>query len=268
MLTCLQALAATGPADNGRAIRPTQGWRTWNQYQGAVSQAIVEANMRVLADRSKLVDGVPTSLADLGYSDAGVDDGWQQCGEYGVERYSYHSGGGDPIVNTGKFHDLQSMTRLGHSLKLTVGWYGNACPCADSCCKDHCDSLQCFVGDVNATLSLGFDSYKIDGCGAQRDIELWARLFNHSIIARGLNGSMMIENCHDGDGDGPGANSPSRDASGELWVRRDLESNGLRDPALPMFLTENPWFLAGSARSTRIEPPVTQGQRTARCSTT
>ena len=39
------------------------------------------------------------------------------------------------------------------------------------CCSDHCDTLECFAGDINATLTMGFDSYKLDGCGAQRDIE-------------------------------------------------------------------------------------------------
>jgi hypothetical protein len=62
------------------------------------------------------------------------------------------------------------------------------------------------------------DSYKIDGCGAQRDIELWARMFNHSQYTshRGI----MIENCHDGDGapaSSPGANEPYYDSNGALW---------------------------------------------------
>ena len=30
--------AATGPADNGRALTPPQGWRHWNQWTGAISQ--------------------------------------------------------------------------------------------------------------------------------------------------------------------------------------------------------------------------------------
>mmetsp|Transcript_78936 Transcript_78936/g.236530 ORF Transcript_78936/g.236530 Transcript_78936/m.236530 type:complete len:459 (+) Transcript_78936:23-1399(+) len=211
-------LGATGPADNQRAARPPLGWRTWNQFQGKITQSVVEANMRVLADRSRHVDGVSTSLADLGYKDAGIDDGWQECGNYGPQHYRYHTGAGDPVVNSGKFPDLQRLTALAHSLNLTAGWYGNACGCVDGCCSDHCDSIECFAGDVNATLSLGFDSYKIDGCGAQRDIALWAELFNHSSVARSWKGrSMMIENCHDGDGDSPGANAPSRDALGELW---------------------------------------------------
>ena len=46
-------------------------------------------------------DGVPTSLADLGYVSAGVDDGWQACGA-GVQG-SFHDAEGRPIVNTTRF---------------------------------------------------------------------------------------------------------------------------------------------------------------------
>jgi len=58
------------------------GWRDWNQYQGAetgahaVTQTIMEANIRGLADKSRMVNGRPTSLAELGYTDVGLDDGW------------------------------------------------------------------------------------------------------------------------------------------------------------------------------------------------
>ena len=212
-------LAGTGPANNGRALSPPMGWRHWNQWNGAISQEIIEGNMKMLADQSH-----GASLADLGYRDAGIDDGWQKCGSYGPENYRYHSASGDPVVDTRKFPDLPRLTSLAHAIGLTAGWYGNACGCAaqpyPQCCSDHCDTIECFAGDVNATLSLGFDSYKIDGCGAQRDIELWAELFNHSISVRreelALSG-MMIENCHDGDQPAPGANEPYYDDHGELW---------------------------------------------------
>ena len=46
-------------------------------------------------------DGVRTSLADLGYVSAGVDDGWQACGA-GVQG-SFHDAEGRPIVNTTRF---------------------------------------------------------------------------------------------------------------------------------------------------------------------
>ena len=45
---------------------------------------------------------------------------------------------------------------FGHS------WYGNNC-----ICRDHCDSDACYQEDVNALIEYGFDSVKLDGCGAQ-----------------------------------------------------------------------------------------------------
>ena len=77
-------------------------------------------------------------------------------------------------------------------------------------------------------LSLGFDSYKLDGCGAQRDIALWAELFNHSIEVRRAArpdetiAGMMLENCHDDDGrhlgpGGTGGNAPYYTEAGQLW---------------------------------------------------
>jgi len=152
-----------------------------------------------------------------------------KCGDYGPEKYRYHSALGDPVIDGGKFPDLRSLTDLAHSLNLTAGWYGNACGCAaqpyPQCCSDHCDTLECFAGDVNATLSLGFDSYKLDGCGAQRDIELWAHMFNHSITQRVATNTtvrerplgMMIENCHDDDGWVRGNEPYYENDTGALW---------------------------------------------------
>jgi len=216
--------AATGPAANGRAVTPPMGWRHWNQWNGGINQDIIEGNIRALADRSRLINGKLRSLADIGYSDAGIDDGWQKCGHFGPDKYRYHSALGAPVIDDNKFTDLAHVTKLAHSFGMTAGWYGNACGCVDGCCSDHCDTLECFVGDVDATLAFGFDSYKIDGCGAQRDIEFWATLFNHSIENRrkthvsppGPKLGMMLENCHDDDGMKRG-NSPYYDDHGELW---------------------------------------------------
>jgi len=52
-------------------------------------------------------------------------------------------------------------------------WYGNNC-----IHSDHCSDESCYQGDVDALISYGFDSVKLDGCGAQKDIDLWSRLIN------------------------------------------------------------------------------------------
>jgi alpha-galactosidase len=210
--TCL-VLAATGPAARDRALTPPMGWRHWNQWNGNINQGIIEGIIYAIAKRRD----TGLSLSQAGYKDVGIDDGWQKCGNYGPAGYRYHTAGGDPVIDTEKFPNLTRVTELAHAHNLTAGWYGNACGCVDGCCSDHCDTLECFAGDVDATVAMGFDSFKIDGCGAQRDIELWARSFNHSIVAAKKPLGMLIENCHDGDGDSPGANEPHYDERGNLW---------------------------------------------------
>ena len=81
-------------------------------------------------------------------------------------------------------------TQLPTSRVVWCAWPdGNNCDC-----HDHCDSVECFAGDVNATLAFGFDSIKLDGCGKEEDVALWNELFNHSIRMLGANHSgMMIE---------------------------------------------------------------------------
>ena len=86
-------------------------------------------------------------------NDAGLDDVWQKCGKYGPNGYTYHDANGAPVVDEAKFPDMKAMTDVAHSLNLTAGWYGNNCDC-----KDHCSDVECFAGDVNATLAFGFVS--------------------------------------------------------------------------------------------------------------
>ena len=123
------------------------------------------AQMAAIANRSRTVNGVPTSLCDLGYCDVGLDDNWQSCGKYGPNGYSFHDANGRPVVNQQRFPDFIAMTTYAHSLGLTSGWYGNNC-----ICSDHCSDETCYQGDVDAVMDYGFDSIKREfgGRGARR----------------------------------------------------------------------------------------------------
>ena len=57
-----------------------QGWRHWKAFYAHISQDIMEAMMDQMVKKYP-VDGVPTSLKDLGYIYAGLDDHWQNCSE-------------------------------------------------------------------------------------------------------------------------------------------------------------------------------------------
>ena len=64
-------------------------------------------------------------------------------------------------------------------------------------CKDHCSDVACFAADVDATFLYGFDSMKLDGCGAEENVELWYDLFAWTAKQRNHN-AIVIENCHNG----------------------------------------------------------------------
>ena len=63
--------------DNGLALRPPRGWRSWDAFLSDVNQSKMEQAVEALTDKSRKVDGVPTSLMELGYNRVGLDDGWQ-----------------------------------------------------------------------------------------------------------------------------------------------------------------------------------------------
>jgi len=91
---------ATDGLDNGRALTPVQGWTAWNSLVFHPTQDAVEAAMRGLAKQRNAMTGQPVSpeaysyttgtattttttrksLVDLGYAQANLDDGWQDCG--------------------------------------------------------------------------------------------------------------------------------------------------------------------------------------------
>lgn len=89
-----------------------------------------------MVSKNRTVDGVPTSLCDLGYCDVGLDDNWQLCGSYGPQNYTYHDENGAPVINTTSFPDMKQMVDYAHELGLTAGWYGNNCICRDHCGSD------------------------------------------------------------------------------------------------------------------------------------
>ena len=48
------------------------GWRSWNFFGGNVDQQKIMAQMAAAAAKNYSLNGVATSLADIGFSDIGV----------------------------------------------------------------------------------------------------------------------------------------------------------------------------------------------------
>ena len=89
----------------------------------SINQTLIVAQYEAMVSRARTVDGVPTSLLDLGYKSAGIDDCWQECGS-GPGGIGFHDASGYPIVNKTRFPDMRAMTAKARSLGLTPGWYG------------------------------------------------------------------------------------------------------------------------------------------------
>ena len=113
LLVCV-AVSTVHGIDNGLGRTPPMGWRSWNLYGANVNQSLMQHIMDGMVSRKRQVNGVPTSLCDLGYCDVGLDDNWQDC--KGGHQYSYHDDAGIPIINTDRFPDMVAMTSHAHQL--------------------------------------------------------------------------------------------------------------------------------------------------------
>lgn len=188
--TTLLVLIATPTLalNDGLALLPPMGWRSWNTYGGDVTQEKMETIMDKMAERTRLVDGVPTSFIDLGYNNCGLDDNWQKCGA-GVFN-SFHDADGNPLINLDRFPNMSAMTEHGHKHGLRVGWYMNNCICWEKSWTGQENITKHMKHSAQAVADFGFDGVKLDGCGQFLNLTWWAQLLN----ATGR--KIMVENCH------------------------------------------------------------------------
>lgn len=182
----LAVFGTTAANENGLARLPPMGWRSWNLYGHDVNQKLIEGIMDGMVKKSRMVDGKPTSLCELGYCDVGLDDNWQDC-KAGANGNHYHDKDGNPVVNLEVFPDMKAMTKYAHDLGLTAGWYGNNCICSDHNSTDR----KFYEGDVKAFRHFDFDAWKLDGCGVQTDMQLW-----DDLVKADGGKAVMVENCH------------------------------------------------------------------------
>jgi alpha-galactosidase len=168
-------LSPVGAIDNGLALTPPLGWRSWYLFMSTPTQHRFMPIIEGMVNRSRLVDGKPTSLLDLGYKDVGLDNGWENCTGYNNNKtkFVYHNDSGYPMVDQHRFPSMSNMTAHAHSLNLTMSWYGNNCMRPEKLAPP-----EMYKGDVAATLDFGWDGIKLDSCGAEEDLNLFEQLFN------------------------------------------------------------------------------------------
>jgi hypothetical protein len=75
------------------------GWRSWNCFGAGVSDVLMRTAIDAMTDKNWTVDGKTVSLADVGYSTVGIDEGWEGCG-MGITvqgRKTQHYANGTPV---------------------------------------------------------------------------------------------------------------------------------------------------------------------------
>lgn len=170
------------PGWNGLAPTPPMGWRSWNAFGNRITADMMKEAIDAITAKNWTVDGKVISLADFGYASVGIDEGWEGCGQ-GVNG-TQHDAQGNPVINK-KFPDMDGLVKYGHSKGLKMGWYENGCACGEKV-----EKMINYQGDIRKLHSFNFDAVKLDGCGRQRNLTLYAQLMKDS----GRNYS--IENCH------------------------------------------------------------------------
>lgn len=195
-------------------LRPPMGWRAW--YAAPAhglkdpTQAFVTDSMDAMVDRSRLVDGKPTSLADLGYTRASVDGRYLACTpstathckyDCGGVNGSYHDRSGAPVLNSSNFPDVAAMVEHAHALNLTAGWYTNnfqASNCEAGWSKTDALHQLHMHGEAEWLARMKFDELKVDSGGNFNNMSAWEQVLN----ATGR--QIALENCHQG-GEPPNA---------------------------------------------------------------
>ena len=169
---------------NNLSRTPQLGWRSWNAFGNRITQEMMLAAADALVAKNRTVKGIygNVSLCGIGYCDIGVDEGWEGCGA-GVNG-TQHDSDGTPTIDS-DFPDTKKMVDEIHAKGLKAGWYLNGCKCGER--SEHTINYE---GDVRSLAAFGFDDVKIDGCGAQRNMTLYAELMRETGKA------FTIENCH------------------------------------------------------------------------
>ena len=149
-----------------------------------------------------------------------------------------HDAQGNPVVNA-KFPDLAGLVKYGHGLGFEMGWYENGCACGERHAL-----MQNYEGDVRRLHELGFDGVKLDGCGAQRNMTLYAQLM------KATGRAYSIENCHWGRCTrGDDSSCPTADWCPFNWFRTSGDINPSPTSWLANLQTTRPFQDAGSPLS-------------------
>lgn len=155
--------------------------------------------MDAMVDRSRSVDGKPTSLLDLGYSHVGLDGGWNYC--YPNNKTFHQADGtpvwcdwakGRPCQGNVSFPEPQRMVDKAKGLGLSPGWYLNNCGCNEH--QFEGEMIRTIMeGSVRVLVDMGWEGLKLDSCSQFNNLSWWDALINRTSQI-----PVLLENCHQG----------------------------------------------------------------------
>lgn len=161
-----------------------------------------------------VIPGDNRSLADVGYTFANLDDGYQLC--HGGVNGSFHDEHGWPLFDNHRFPSVLTMVATARRFGLKAGFYGIIAKSARIttllCCNGVDIAVNNYIcseptppggingaaymtvmnGTVDFVTQAGFQYLKIDSGSCYNDLNLWYTLLSASAA------DVTVENCHQG----------------------------------------------------------------------
>ena len=121
------ALLTAGSADdNGRALKPPRGWRSWNCFYADINQTKIAAQIDALVLPRERADGTTTTLQQLGFNSVGIDEGYEGCG-LGVNG-TVHTADGTPTIDPARFPNMSALVAQAHAAARSHARVSNVRP--------------------------------------------------------------------------------------------------------------------------------------------
>ncbi|MER5489196.1 hypothetical protein ABT024_39160 [Streptomyces sp. NPDC002812] len=229
--------------------KPHMGWNSWFFYGKAISAKIIADQAAGMATPNANLplnaSGTHKSLADLGYRDVGIDDGWTSGGGKGrdangvfVPNATFLTGAQTKAVTLSNgttvparaLNTMKDLTDYIHDLGLLAGMYTDT---GATGCGGMDGSAGHEAQDVTTFADWGFDFLKLDHCGGMpssyptvmANYKAWGSLMANAKTSAGVKHPMALDICQ------WGAASPDGPwmwggGAGRSWrTGRDLSGN-------------------------------------------
>jgi alpha-galactosidase len=150
----------------GLAPTPPMGWNSWNEFQGNVSEKLVES----VADAF-----VASGLRDAGYSYVNIDDTWSVKAGRAAD--------GSLQADPSKFPDgITAVADYVHTAGLKLGIYGDR---GTATCGGYPGSQGYETQDATTFAAWGVDYLKYDNCNATLNVETQYQTMQTALAASG-----------------------------------------------------------------------------------